>query len=261
MREEKFGLRLKWLGCACFEMDFGGLTVVNDPWITDNPATELTWEAVERCDYITVTHAHYDHITDIPALVKKFDPRLMCGENTALPLMRYADMVPMRVLPMYPDQELDLEAVKVRALYGRHVIQPGTVSQRDEQWRTNPRTAADPLMQELGRWGDFEYRNYLYTLPTGIKVLLWGNTVDLPEQRAILRAVRPDIAIVQGTRKNIPADLARLCKCMGARVVIPHHLDFPRDNSAWWEELSAQLRLQAPDIRCIRPTYGQWLEL
>ena len=52
MAEKSFGLRLKWLGCACFEMDFGGVTIVNDPWITPNPNTELNWEAVEKCDYI-----------------------------------------------------------------------------------------------------------------------------------------------------------------------------------------------------------------
>ena len=45
-RKENFGVRIKWLGCACFEMDFGGVTVVNDPWITPNKGTDLTWEAV-----------------------------------------------------------------------------------------------------------------------------------------------------------------------------------------------------------------------
>lgn len=25
------GVRLRWLGCACFELDFHGITVVTDP--------------------------------------------------------------------------------------------------------------------------------------------------------------------------------------------------------------------------------------
>ena len=37
-----FGVRLKWLGCACFELDFDGLHIVNDPWITVNQKNELT---------------------------------------------------------------------------------------------------------------------------------------------------------------------------------------------------------------------------
>jgi len=52
-----FGFRLRWVRCACFELDCGGITVVNDPWITPNQRTGLPWEAVEKCDYITVTTA------------------------------------------------------------------------------------------------------------------------------------------------------------------------------------------------------------
>ena len=50
--EWKADIRLKWLGCSCFEMDFGDITIVSDPWITPNKKHELTWEAVEKCDYI-----------------------------------------------------------------------------------------------------------------------------------------------------------------------------------------------------------------
>ena len=90
-------MRIKWLGCACFEMDFGGVTVVNDPWITPNKKTELTWENVEKCDIITLTHSHHDHIMDIPALMERFSCYLMCGEGTAMPLMKWADVHPMRL--------------------------------------------------------------------------------------------------------------------------------------------------------------------
>ena len=45
-----FGVQLKWLGCACFEMDFGGLHIVSDPWIGKNEKTDLTYDALEKCD-------------------------------------------------------------------------------------------------------------------------------------------------------------------------------------------------------------------
>ena len=78
---DRMGVRLKWLGCAAFEMDFGNVTVVNDPWITPNAKTELTWEAVEKCDYITLTHGHYDHTLDIPVYSQNVDP-LKPGSGT-----------------------------------------------------------------------------------------------------------------------------------------------------------------------------------
>ena len=42
-----YGVALKWLTVTCFEIRFGGVTVVSDPFVTDSPGTELTWEAIE----------------------------------------------------------------------------------------------------------------------------------------------------------------------------------------------------------------------
>lgn len=71
---KKYGVDIKWLAVASFEMKFGNTTVVSDPYITDCVGTELDYTAVEKCDIITLTHSHYDHITDIPRLVEKFNP-------------------------------------------------------------------------------------------------------------------------------------------------------------------------------------------
>lgn len=261
MSDKKFGLRLKWLGCACFEMDFGGVTVVNDPWITPNAKTELTWEAVEKCDYITLTHGHYDHTLDIPDLVKKFNSYVLCGENTAIPLMRFADLNPMRVYPMYPDLELDLEDVKIKALYGRHTPLPGTINERIAALDTHPVNSLSQQHRELGFWGDIEYRNFLFTAPNGTKVLIWGNKLARPDQKAILRAAKPDIAIMQMTSGNPADETARICKEMGCKVVMPHHMDFPKDYTPYVEALGEELAKQAPEIRYIVPEYGKWIEL
>ncbi len=256
-----FGLRLKWLGCACFEMDFGGITVVNDPWITDNPKMELTWENVEKCDYITLTHAHYDHIMDIPRLMEKFDVYLMCGDHTAMPLMKWANVNPMRVYPMSPNLELDMDGVKIKALYGRHSPLPGTAQEREELWGNHKVHSVSPLMKELGWLGDMEYRNFLYTMPGGTKVLIWGNKISRPDQRNILKAERPDIAIVQVTGANKAEDMALACKEMGCKIVIPHHIDYPGDYSRQVGALKDALAEVAPEITFILPKYNEWMEL
>ena len=64
-----YGVALKWLTVTCFEIRFGGVTVVSDPFVTDSPGTKLTWEAIEGCDLITLSHSHWDHITDLPHLM------------------------------------------------------------------------------------------------------------------------------------------------------------------------------------------------
>lgn len=259
--DDCFGFRLKWLGCACFEMDFNGVTVVNDPWITPNQKTDLTWEAVENCQYITLSHSHYDHTLDIPALNKKFQPYLLCGENTAIPLMKWVDVNPMAVYPMTPGLELDLDAVKIQALFGRHTPLAGTVNERMEAAKTHPVNGSHPLLTELAFWGDMEYRNFLFTLPNGTKILLWGNKLSLPEQRNALRSLRPHILIAQVTSPSAPADIASLCAELGCKVVIPHHFDFPNDYLHLVNELGVELARLAPQTRYIIPQYGEWIRL
>ena len=256
-----FGLRLKWLGCACFEMDFDGLHVVSDPWITPNQKTDLTWENVEGCDYITLTHSHSDHIVDIPPLMEKFSSYLMCGEMIALPMMKWANVNPMRIYPMSPDLELDFDSVKIKALYGRHSPLPGTGLERVERMKTGPFHGQSELLTELGILGDLEYRNYLYTMPSGTKVLMWGSKIARPDQRNILLREKPDIAIVQVTGANKAEDMAAALVEMGCKIVIPHHIDYPGDYSRQTGNLQAALAEIAPEITFIVPEYNQWMEL
>ena len=262
MSDKTFGLRVKWLGCACFELDFGGATVVTDPWITPNKNTDLTWEAVEKCDYITLSHGHYDHIEDIPPLFEKFQPLVLCGDFTAEPLMNWLNVNPMSIYPMAPGLELDFDAVKIKALFGRHTVLPGTAAERAAEAETHPSTAGDPEKIRLRLWGDLEYRDYLFTMPNGTKVLIWGNRMKKPDQRNILRQVRPDIAILQMTTSdNAGALAAAVCRESGCKVVIPHHFDFPHDCTQFVEMLGKELAENAPETRLIVPRYGEWIEL
>ena len=138
--EKLYGLEIKWLSVTCFELKFGGITVVTDPYITECVGTDMTWEAIEKCDIICLTHAHWDHITDIPRLVEKFHPLIMCGEQTAMPLARWLDYTPSRIYPMYPNQELDFDDVKIKALYGRHTdLKKGFKDPKNFQRKYPPR--------------------------------------------------------------------------------------------------------------------------
>ena len=259
MDSQKMGLKIKWMGCACFEMDFGGFTVVNDPWITDNTATELTWKDIEQCDIITLTHSHFDHIMDIPDLLNKFSPKLLTGQLTALPMLKWTDICPMVLYPMNPGLELDFDAVKIKALFGRHTVLGADWPEIKGKLERREVVRNNPLVRELAMIGSIEYLNFLYTMPNGVKVLVWGNELT-PDQCNILREVKPDIAILQMT-KNTPEDTAKICIEMGSKVVIPNHIDFPEDYTHLAVGLKQELAKHAPEVNCIIPQYGEWIEL
>ena len=256
------GFRLRWMGCACFEMDFGGMTVVSDPYITDNKRHSLTWEDIEHCDLIVVSHTHHDHTPDIPLLMEKFGARLLCGDMAAPLFLKWLDCNPMSIYPLAPNVELDFGPVKIKALFGQHLRLEGKASERRAAAEKAEYTHGDSTLIELALLGDLEYRNYLYTLPNGLRMLVWGNDLSLPEQRNFLREIHPDIAVLQMT-KNSGADTAQICREMGCRIVVPHHFDYPNPDRYYPKvlELQDQLAQTAPEIRFVFPEYGKWIDM
>lgn len=63
---------LLWLGQAAFRLTTpSGKVIVIDPWLKVNPKTPAEFKTLEnlgRVDLILVTHGHFDHIADAPAL-------------------------------------------------------------------------------------------------------------------------------------------------------------------------------------------------
>ena len=262
--QRKYGVDVKWLAVTSFEIRFGDMTVVTDPYITECTGTDLTYEAVEKCDVICVGHAHWDHITDIPRLCEKFRPMILCGDQTAMPMARWLNYIPSLIYPMYPDTELDFGSVKIRALYGRHKILRGGMGFNDlcAAIETNPICMADAGIASLQAVGTMEYRNYLFTAPNGTKVLIWGNDPTV-EQINICKSLKPDIAILQ--RAATPAGVGKMADFaaeIGCKVLIPHHHDFKEvDDPYVIEALKEEFLRRVPDGTFVTPVHGEWVRL
>ncbi len=63
-----------WLGQATTRITTpGGKVIVIDPWITSNPKTPAQYKTLEslgKVDLVLVTHGHFDHFADAPALAR-----------------------------------------------------------------------------------------------------------------------------------------------------------------------------------------------
>ena len=259
---QSYGVSIKWLAVTSFEIRCGNTTIVTDPFITDCVGTDLTWEAVENCDIICIGHSHWDHITDIPKLAEKFRPRILCGDQTAMPMVQWLNYNPTFVYPMYPNLELDFGDVKIQALYGRHKNLGSGFNDLCDRLAKNEFAQADPGIAALQPIGSMEYRNYLFTLPNSTKILLWGNELTI-EQINICKALKPDIAIIQ--RSTNAAEIAKkadFAAAIGCKVLIPHHHDFRKvDNPEIIDTFGKEFLARVPDGIFLAPEHGQWLHL
>lgn len=258
-----YNLKLKWLTVASFEIEKDGHHIVTDPFITLNENSPCTWESVEGCEMITLSHIHWDHITDIPVLMQKFgQPPLLTGSLSALPLCMWANLYPQSVYPMDANLELDFDWVKVKALFGRHVAFGNTVSELESQLRR--KSFVDRAMGDMQILGTLEYRNFLFTYPDGVKLMIWGNDFTAV-QKNIVKELKPDIAIIQSTKQlKDPDGYVDFVKKSEAKIVIPHHMDLSKPYEEYKPqllELKERIETECPGTQFILPEYDTWIKL
>jgi len=201
MKEKEYGVRLRWLCASCYEIVCGDTHIVTDPYITHCETTDLTWEAIERCDILALTHNHWDHMTDIPSLMARFNPLLLCPEQSMIYLAKWLNCCPSRIYPMYADVELDFGDVKVRPLYTRHIRLTRNHRSICDALDRNPVNEKVPGMIDVQHIGNLDCRSYLFTLKNGTKVLYWLGNLS-KEQYTLCAALKPDIAILQRAVKD-----------------------------------------------------------
>jgi L-ascorbate metabolism protein UlaG (beta-lactamase superfamily) len=67
-------MQLRWLGTAGFELASGNTTILIDPYFTRNakanPEQKLKPADFPRAQAVLLTHGHFDHSFDVPAIVE-----------------------------------------------------------------------------------------------------------------------------------------------------------------------------------------------
>ena len=62
--------KITFLGHATFEVETAGQRLLIDPFLADNPSTDVSPDDVQP-DVILLTHGHFDHIADCAAIAKR----------------------------------------------------------------------------------------------------------------------------------------------------------------------------------------------
>ncbi len=66
-------MKITWLGHSSFRIEIGGQVLLVDPWLNGNPMLpeDSHDAALQAATHILLTHAHFDHATDVLDLAKR----------------------------------------------------------------------------------------------------------------------------------------------------------------------------------------------
>ena len=177
-----------WLGQASTRITTpGGKVIVVDPWLTSNPKTPANFrnlEALGKVDLILVTHAHFDHFADAPALAKMhkvpmYGPAGLNQSVTTLGILP-AELAPRfgkggTIMPFGPN------GVKITATRAEH--------SSEMMWK-NPATNKDET-QPGG-----EPVGFIIEMENGFKIYHMGDTGLFGDMKFIGEYYQPDLVLI-----------------------------------------------------------------
>lgn len=127
--------RIRWLGAAGIEIEIDDKIIAIDPYFTRIPFWQLflgyiTPDAglvktyLPRCDYILVTHSHYDHLLDVPEIQKVSGAQVYGSQNTCR-LVDVCNGLPEKRKIIQPGDRLELGPYQIQVYSARPHSMPG----------------------------------------------------------------------------------------------------------------------------------------
>lgn len=194
---------LLWLGQSTFRLTTGsGKVIMIDPWLRLNPVTPAYYKTLEnlgKVDLILVTHGHFDHIADAPALALMHKARVYApGDlNQTLTVL---NVLPPELAPrMNKGGSItpfaDAPKIKITAVRAEH--------SSVYVWR-NPATAKDET--HVGG----EPVGFIIELEDGMKIWHMGDTGLFSDMKFIADYYKPNVVLapIGGNFTMDPADAA-----------------------------------------------------
>lgn len=209
-------IEIWWLGQSAMRiMTPGGKVIMIDPWILTNPKTPAQYknlEALGKIDVILVTHAHFDHMADAPALAKMHNAPMWgpAGLNQSL--------VTLGVLPANLAPRMN-KGGTITPFPGVKITQTHAEHSSEYVW-TNP----DSKKQETHVGG--EPVGFIIELENGFKIYHMGDTGLFGDMKLIGEYYNPDLIMmpIGGHFVMDPKDAAKATKeYLRPKYVIPMH--------------------------------------
>ena len=210
-------VRFRWLGVAGIELRLDRQVLAIDPFFTRpplrrlffgrvEPDSELIAEHMDRCDDILITHAHWDHVMDVPELVRTTGATAWGSEN-ACRLLAICGVPAEKSRVLLAGDGLELGPYRAQVIPAKHRWVPG--------FQTKDLA---PGLEPPLRLRDYQMDACFSVLVEieGLRLLNWRSVDPDPAPQADVLFVGP-----HGGRHHYQA----LLQGVRPRLVIPIHWD------------------------------------
>jgi len=124
-------LSIRWLGTGGFEIKTSSETILVDPYLSRFSIKQIIFQRLVSdtarinqmifiCDHILVTHSHFDHISDVPAIAKLTGAHVLSPEIGCEILLRLG-VKQERIEKIEDFKRITLGQVKVLPIPGKHL--------------------------------------------------------------------------------------------------------------------------------------------
>jgi L-ascorbate metabolism protein UlaG (beta-lactamase superfamily) len=225
--KEKVMPVFQWLGTAGFRIACEDKVILIDPYLTRNerarPVQDLTPADMADADYIFLSHGHFDHIADIPAIMETSKAEIYCSSVSAQTLMSKG-VLAGSMHTLSGGDSVSLEGFSVSVTECQHIrfdlklivkTVPRILKEGRDLRPLTREMPAGPVLNHFFSFGD-------------LSVLHLGSLGLKPGQVASLGIASPDILLIplQG-HSDICRLAAELAAAIGPRAAVPeHHDDF-----------------------------------
>ena len=235
-----------WLGQSAFRITTpGGKVIVTDPWLRQNPVTPAEYknlEALGKVDLLLVTHGHFDHFADAPALALMHQiPMYAPGDmNQTVGLL---GILPANLVPRFNKSGTinplpGIKVTMVRAEHSSVIVWKNPASGKDE---------AHPGGEPVG---------YIIELENGFRIYHMGDTGLFADMKFIADYYKPDLVLmpIGGHFTMGPADAAYATReWLRPKAVIPMHYGANPLGKGTPEEYVRSLGDAAPRVLALKP--------
>jgi L-ascorbate metabolism protein UlaG (beta-lactamase superfamily) len=219
-------MELTWFGTAGFKIRTDTCTILIDPYFSRNhkanPKQSLKSSDIQDGDVILISHGHFDHIYDVPAVAANTGAKVYCGKGIAKPLIRNG-MESGQIHEVISDGEnFDLNGIQAQAFFSRHV--------KFDRWlifktlvRVNFRLPRYlPLMREYPEGQVLSWRLNV----EGKAIHHFGSAGSTSDELARLSSQSTDILLVPLQGHSAITRIAhKYVEALQPDVVVPHHQD------------------------------------